>query len=187
MKTPRGVAANRSVINDLRIQAYITFLAASIYGMVVLTCYSTWVRVWFINHFDGIRDVSAAYNKNFVWFVGSFLPLGFAAKVFSFTPATASKPDRLDKEVANFDAENATLGETVWYNIWGFSKRIRALIVRTAVLVVVTVLHTSVRVFYALEGAEAVGAVGWSSVWALAATATGAAFWWVADVQGIDN
>ncbi len=104
-----------------------------------------------------------------------------------FTPATASKKDKLDKEIAKFDAETATLGETVWYNVWGYSKRTRMLIQRTATLVAVVGVHTSLRTYGSTEGAEVFGAVGWASVWALAATLTGAAFWWVADVQGIDN
>lgn len=186
VKTPRGVAVNRSVINDYGVQAATSLLAAGIYGVVVLTSYSSWLPTYLVFHFDGIRDVSALHNRNFPWLVGSFLPLGFAAKIFLFTPATASKPDNHDKEIAKFNPETATLGETVWYNIWGFSKRTRALIKRTATLVAVAGLHTALQT-YTIEGAEGLGAIGWSSVWALAATLTGLAFWWVADVQGIDN
>ena len=187
VKTPRGVAANRSVINDYGVQIATSLLAAGIYGVVVLTSYSSWLPTYLVTHFDGIVDITALHNKNFAWLVGSFLPLGFAAKVFLFTPATASKPDRHDKEVAKFDPESATLGETVWYNIWGYSHRTRSLIKRTMTLVVVGGLHTSQQTYITIKGAEGYGAIGWSSVWALAATLTGAAFWWVGDVQGIDS
>ena len=186
VKTPRGVAANRSVINDYGVQVATVLLAAGIYGVVVLTSYSTWLPVYLITHFDGIRDISALHNKNFPWLAGSFLPLGFAAKVFLFTPATASKPDNHDKAIAKFNPETATLGETVWYNIWGYPHRTRTLIKRTATLITVAGLHTALQTYVTISGAEGFGAVGWSSVWALATSLTGAAYWWVADVQGID-
>ena len=127
------------------------------------------------------------HDGNFPYLVASFIPLGFAAKVFIFTPATAAKPDRHDKEIAKFDPESSTLGETILYNFWGYSKRTRALIVRTATLAAVTGLHTSLQTYITVEGAEALGAIGWSSVWSLAATLTGVAYWWVGDVQGMEN
>ncbi|KAL6713399.1 hypothetical protein ACLMJK_008864 [Lecanora helva] len=187
VKTPKGVAANRSVINDFGVQIATSLLGAGVYALVVLASYSTWLPTYLVTHFDGIRDISALHNKNFPFLAASFLPLGFAAKVFLFTPATAAKPDRHDKEVAGFNPETATLAETVWYNVWGYSKRTRVLIKRTVTLVAVVALQTSLQTYITIEGAEAFGAVGWSSVWALAATLTGAVFWYVTDVQGIDN
>lgn len=187
IKTPKGVAANRSVINDFGVQTATSLLAAGIYGVVVLGTYSSWLPNYLITHFDGLRDMSALHNGNFPYLVASFLPLGFAAKVFLFTPATAAKPDKHDKEIAKFDAETATLRETVLYNVWGYSKRTRALIKRTATLVAMAGFHTSLQTYTTVEGAELFGALGWSSVWALAATLTGAAYWWVSDVDGIAN
>ena len=187
MRTPKGVAANRSVINDFGVQAATSLLAAGIYGLVVLTSYSSWLPIYLVTHFDGIKDISALHNKNFPFLAASFLPMGFAAKMLLFTPATAAKPDRHDKEVAKFNPEDATLGETVWYNVWGYSRRTRVLIKRTTTLIAVVGLQTSLQTYVTVEGAEAFGALGWSSVWALAATITGAAFWWVADVQGMEN
>ena len=180
------MAVNRSVINDFGVQAATSLLAAGVYGIVVEATYRSWLPIYLVTHFDGIRDISALRNQNFPWLVGSFLPLGFAAKVFLFTPATASKPDNYDKEVAKFNPETATLKETVWYNIWGFSKRTRSLIKRTATLAFVSGLHTALQTF-TLEGVEGLGAIVWSSLWVLAASSTGVVFWWVANVQGIDN
>lgn len=187
LKTPRGVAANRSVINDFQTQATTTLLGACIYGVVVLSSYSSWLPTYIVIHFDGVRDISKLYNSNFPVLAASFIPLGFAARVFLFTPATAAKPDNYDKEISNFNAEEATLWETVVYNVWGYSKRSRALIKRTATLVAISSLHTSLQTFVTLEGSEGFGGVGWSSVWALAATLTGVAYWWVGDVEGMTN
>lgn len=187
VKTPRGVAANRSVINDSYVQIAISLLAACIYGVVVLGSYSSWLPTYIVTHFDGVRDISKLYNSNFPLLAASFVPLGIAAKVFMFTPATAAKPDKYDKEIKRFDPEEATLWETLVYNVWGHSKRTRALIMRTATLVAVSSLHTSLQTYVTVEGSEGFGGVGWSSVWALAATLTGVAFWWVGDVEGMDN
>ena len=105
--------------------------------------------------------------------------------MFLFTPATAAKADKHDKKTATFNPTTATLGETVVYNLWGYSHRTRTLIKRTATLVVVGGAHTVLQTYGSLEGAELLGAVGWSSVWGLAAALTGAAFVWVGDVEGV--
>ena len=185
IKTPKGVAANRSVINDTGVQIYTSLLAAGIYTVVVFASYGPWLRNFIAIHFDGLPDISAAYNTNFPWLILSFLPTGFAAKVFLFTPATAAKADRYDKKIAAFDPKTATLGETVAYNLWGYSHRARILIKRTATLVAVGTVHTIIQTYGSLEGAEFLGAAGWSSVWGLAAALTGAAFLWVGDVHGV--
>ena len=187
LKTPRGVAANRSVINDWGVQAATSLLAAGIYGVVVFASYSSWLPIYLVTHFDGIKDISSLHNRNFPYLAGLFIPVGIAAKIFLFTPATAAKSDRHDKEIAKFNAETASLGDTVWYNIWGFSHRTRALIKRTATLVALAGVHTFLQTYVTLIGAEPLGALGWSSVWAVAATLTGLSFWWVGDVEGITH
>ena len=185
IKTPKGVAANRSVINDIVIQIYTSLLAAGIYGVVVFASYGIWLPKYLVIHFDGLRDITAAYSTNFPWLILSFLPTGFAAKVFLFTPATAAKSDKYDKKTAAFNPETATLGETVVYNLWGYSHRARILIMRTATLVAVGGAHTVLQTYGSLKGAELMGAVGWSSVWGVAAALTGVAFLWVGDVDGM--
>lgn len=153
----------------------------------MLGSYSSWLPTYIVTHFDGVRDISKLYDSNYPTLVATFAPIGFAAKVFVFTSATAAKRDGFDGEVGRFDAEEASLWETVVYNLWGFSKRTRVLIKRTAVLVAVSTAHTSLQTYVTVEGSEGFGGVGWSSVWAVAAALTGAAFWWVGDVEGMDN
>ena len=105
--------------------------------------------------------------------------------MFLFTPATAAKADKHDKQTAAFDPETATLGETIAYNLWGYSHRARILIKRTVILVAVGGVHSMLQTYLSLEGTEFAGAAGWSSVWGLAAALTGAAFLWVGDVDGV--
>lgn len=182
IKTPKGVAANRSVINDFGVQAATSLFAAGIYAVVVLLSYTTWLPIHLVLHFEGIRDISLAHNSNFPYLIASFLPIGFAAKVFLFTPAEAAKPDDYDKKIAKFNPENATLRETLIYNLFGYSHRTRTLMRRTATLAVIGGLHTWLRTYITVEGSEILGAAGWSSVWSTAAVVTGLMFVWVGDV-----
>lgn len=184
---PKGAVSNRSIINDLSIRIYTSLLAAGIYGVIVFGSFGSWLPVYLIIHFDGIRDISAAHSAALPFLICSFLPLGLAAREFLFTTATGARPDAHDRKVASFNPETATLGETIMYNIWGHSKRTRTLIQRTATLVSVTAFHTWLQTYVAIEGTEGYGAAGWSGIWAVAATATGVAYWWVGDVEGVSN
>ena len=53
---PKGTIANRSIINDLPVQAYTTLLASGIYAVVIFAAYWTWLPIHLILHFDGLRD-----------------------------------------------------------------------------------------------------------------------------------
>ena len=182
IRTPKGVAANRSVINDFGVQAATSLFAAGIYAVVVFLSYTTWLPIHLVLHFEGIRDISLAHNSNFPYLVASFLPIGFAAKVFLFTPAEAAKPDAYDREIAKFNPETATLRETLMFNFFGYSNRTRTLMRRTATLAVIGGLHTWLRTYITVEGSEILGAAGWSGVWSIAAVVTGLMYVWVGDV-----
>lgn len=187
LESPKGLVANRSVINDYSVQILTSVLAAGIYGLVIFGSFGSWLPVFLVTHFDGIRDISALYDRDFPHLVAALIPIGIAAKVFLFTPATAAKPDASDEKFAHFDPQTASLSETVIYNFWGHSKRTRTLIQRTATLVAVGGLHTWMQTYHTVEGAESIGAAGWSSVWAAAAILTSATYWWVGDVEGMSN
>lgn len=186
-RAPKGAVSNRSVINDLSVRIYTSLLAAGIYSVVVFGSFSSWLPVYLIIHFDGIRDISAAHSAALPFLIFSFFPLGVAAREFLFTTATGAKPDAHDRKVASFNPETATLSETIIYNLWGHSKRTRTLIKRTTTLVLVTAFHTWLQTYVAIEGTEGYGAAGWSGIWAVAATATGLAYWWVGDVEGVSD
>lgn len=185
--TPKGTVANRSLINDSSVRIYTSLLAAAIYGVVVFGSFGSWLPVYLVVHFDGLRDISAAHTAALPKLIALSLPVGYAAREFIFTPATGSRPDSYDDQIASFDPETASLAETLLYNLWGYSKRTRTLIKRTLTLAASTGFHNWLQTYVAIEGAESSGAAGWSAVWALAAVVTGAAFWWVGDVEGISN
>ena len=185
--TPKNRAANPLVIDDFGIQISTSILAAGIYAAVLLGCYLTWLPEYLAIHFDGIRDLSAIYDPTFLTMAFSFVPLGYAAKTFLFTPSMAQKADEAEKEVKDdtkeFDGATATLEETLVHNhLLPRSKRVRTLAKRTAALMTVSSVHTFIHTYGALDGAESIGAAGWSSVWALAALLIGVAFAVIGDV-----
>ena len=142
---------------------------------------------YLILNFKNMESLESIYNSPFLLLCAAFVPIGIAAKTFLFTPAVAARPDAHDEKTALFDAEEATLMETILYNVWGHSKRVKTLMERTAVLALLVGLRTALHTYIAVDGAEGFGAVAWSSVWVLAAVLTGLGFWWVGDVDGMSN
>ena len=187
VEAPKGAVSNRNILNDLPIRFYTSVLAAGIYGVVVFASFWTWLPVYLVIHFDGLRDISAAHSAALPFLILSFLPIGYAAREFLFTPATGAKRDLGDIKASAFNPETATLGETVIYNVWGFSKRTRTLIQRTATLILVTSMNTWIQTYVVIEGAEGYGAAGWAGVWAAAAALTGLTYWWVGNVEYVSN
>ncbi|KAI4236115.1 MAG: hypothetical protein L6R40_006240 [Gallowayella cf. fulva] len=183
----KSEVANRSILNDLPIKLYTSFLAAAVYGIVIYGSFRSWLPGFLIVHFEGLRDLSGAYEAALPGVTIGFLISGYAAQSFLFMPALGAKPDVHDMQMEDFDPETATLGETVWYNVWGYSKRSRTLIKRTATLVLVSAMQTGLRTIITVEGVELVGAAGWAAMWATAAILVGCSFWWVGDVEGVSN
>ncbi|MCJ1315627.1 hypothetical protein MMC15_000947 [Xylographa vitiligo] len=187
VEAPKGTVSNRSVINDWEVSVYNSLLAAGIYGLTVYSSFMTWLPMHLVIHFEGLRDISGAHEARLPFLIASFIPVGIAAKSFLFTPATGAKRDLGDIRQLAFNPETATLMETVEYNLWGYSKRTRVMIARTATLAALTFMNTWYQVALTVEGAESVGAAGWAGVWATAAVLTGTVFWWVGHVDGVSN
>ena len=187
LSAPKGAVSNRTLVNDGQLRLLTSFLAATIYSVVVFSTFSSWLPVHLAIYFEGIRDLSSAHSASFIWLAASFIPIGFAAQEFVFRPALGSKPSAYDQKIASFNPEIASLTETLEYNFWGYSARTRTLIKRTLALVAVSGLHTWMQTYVAIEGVEGYGAAGWSGVWVAAAIVTGGAFWLVGDVKGVSN
>ena len=186
-EAPRGAVANRFIINDFPILIYTTLLAAGIHGIVLFASFTTWLPIHLVLYFDGIRDISFVHESQLPWLILASIPTGLAARTFLFSPAAGAKRDLGDIKNLAFKPETATLSETIYYNLWGYSKRTRTLIQRTAILAATIGLYTWFQIWFTVDGTEWTGAAGWGAVWSAATTLTGAAFWWVTDVSGIAN
>ncbi|KAL8653154.1 MAG: hypothetical protein Q9210_002275 [Variospora velana] len=183
----KGQVANRPILNDVPIKLYTSILAAAVYGLVVYGSFRGWLPVYLAVHFDGLRDLSGAHEAALPFVTLGFTLSGYAAQSFLFMPALGAKPDVHDMQMAEFNPETASLGQTVWYNVWGYSKRSRTLIKRTATLAFASAMQTGLRTYITVEGVELAGAAGWAAMWATAAILVGGVFWWVGDVDGVSD
>lgn len=172
---------NRSIITDFPVRVMTTLLAAAIYSTVIYGSYRSWLPVHLVTYFDGLKDISAAHSPALPLLIATFIPVGYAAHEFLFTPFAGSAADP-DDGLTPFNPATATLGETLRYNFWGYSARSKFILTRTITLMLVTGLNTWLHTFVTIEGVENYGALGWSSVWVMAAGLTGMVFWWVGDV-----
>lgn len=183
----KDMVANRSILNDYHIKLSTSILAAAVYGLVVFASFRGWLPEFLIVHFEGLRDLSGAHEAALPFLTLGFTLSGYAAQSFLFVPALGAKPDVHDMQMAEFNPETATLSETVWYNVWGYSKRSRTLIKRTATLAFASAMQTGLRTYITVEGVEFAGAAGWAAMWASAALLVGGVLWWVGDVDGVSN
>ena len=158
-------------MTDVSIQTYTTLLAAGIYSVTLYTAYASYLPVYLVTYFSDIPSVAAAHSASPISLLPTTLFLGLAARSFIFTPAAAAS----GKKAAPLDTEGASLSETFWYNVWGFSERTRVVVKRTAALMMVSGVNTFVQSFVTLQGVEAMGALAYSGVWVLASGITGLA------------
>ncbi|KAH8595559.1 hypothetical protein B0O99DRAFT_622140 [Bisporella sp. PMI_857] len=174
------VFLNRDIASDWTIQAFTLLLASSIYGVTLYSAFATFLPVYLVTYFPNITSIEAAHVSSPIVLVQRSSLLGLAAKEFIFTPAIATAPSNAQKAV--FDPKTATLSETLWYNIWGYSERTKVVIKRTLVLVVITGGNTFLETYLSLEGTELPGAVVYSAVWVVASALTGTTLGFVSAV-----
>jgi hypothetical protein len=166
---------NNEILSSTSIQIYATILAGAIYAVTLYTAYASFLPVLLATYFSNIPTVAPAHASTPISLFPLSIFLGLAAKCFIFTPAVAAEPSLADAKKAAFNPATASLGEHVVYNVWGYSKRTKVVITRTATLMLVTGVNTFVQAFFTIEGVEAEGAVGFSLVWLVASGITGAA------------
>lgn len=175
-KTP---VPNRSILTDLPVRTVTTLLASAIYGTTLFASYRSWLPVHLVTYFDGIKDITASHAAVLPLLIATFIPVGYAAHEFLFTPFAGSHLAAEDFATPVFNPETATFGETLRYNLWGFSGRSKFIIERIITLMFVTGFNTWLHTRFTIEGVENSGAIGWSLIWVLAAGLTGTAFRWV--------
>jgi hypothetical protein len=184
---PKSAVANRPVVKDKGVQIFTALAAAGVYSLIIYGSFRSWLPVFLITHFEGLRDLEGIHEAVFGVIVLGCIFNGIAAMSFIFTPSMAAKPDTHDAKNAAFNPATASFGETVSYNIWGHSKRTRTLAKRTLAVIVASGGHTLLQTSLVLEGAEATGAAGWATMWASAAAVTGMLYWWIGNAEGVSN
>lgn len=197
---PRGTLSNRSILADWQTALLTTVLATLNFTLFLYASFYTWLPVYLVTWFDGIRDISAAHlgASGFLTLAVALLPTGYAAYNFLFVSSTGLShpafPGAATTTVTGgamiekmaFDPTTATLTETAFHNAWGwYTPREKILIGRTVLLAIMVAANTFIQVWGTIAGAEVWGAVGWAGVWVGAVLATGAGFAWVGGVDGV--
>jgi len=171
--SPSVEVPNREIVTDFSIQTITTLLAASIYSVTLYGAYQTFLPVYLVTYFSNIPTVAAAHSASHISLFPLTLLFGLASKSFIFTPAAAARSSLADAKATSFNPASATLSETIWYNIWGFSARTKILIKRTLALMLVGGVNTFIQTFVTIKGVEIIGAAAYSGVWVVAAGFTG--------------
>ncbi len=143
--------------------------------MSLLFAYATYLPTYLVLYFADLPSLVRAHESSYVDLLPVTLVLGFAARVFIFTPAEATGRTPADAENEAFDPVKASLRETVRWNFLGWSSQTKVAMQRTVLIMLVTGVNTFLRTWLTIVGVEIAGATAWSSVWVLATAITGLA------------
>ncbi|KAK0646603.1 hypothetical protein B0T16DRAFT_327879 [Cercophora newfieldiana] len=170
---------NREIVVDRGIQILTSLLAGFVYSIVLFLASRTYLPNTLVLHFEGILTIRPAVDAVFLGLENPTtqilcLLFGIAARTFVFTPlVTTPRTAEEEKEIAEFDPVRATLGQTVAFNLWGFTNQTKVSIKRTAVVMASTAISTYLRCALAINGIDSYGAGVYASVWVTAALMTG--------------
>jgi hypothetical protein len=173
-RQPSANVPNKEILASTSIQAYATILAAGIYAVTIYVACVSYLPVYLVTFFSNIPTITAAHSATPISLFPITILLGLAAESFIFAPALAAVPSLADAKKAPFNLGTATLGETFWYNVWGYSTETKVTIQRTVTLMLVSGINTFLRTL-TIEGVEARGAIGYSAVWVVASGLAGTA------------
>lgn len=173
--------ANREIIVDRSIQVLSTLFASFIYNVVLFLSYSTYLRSALVLHFEGIHTVQPSQTGMALLTVLA-LASGLAARSFIFTPLASTGRTEQDEKHAQFDPVEAGLGETLWWNVWGYTTQTKVGIARTLTVVAVTGINTYLQCALTISGVESQGALVYASCWTVAALLAGVGLGFVGEV-----
>lgn len=172
---------NREIIVDRPIQILSTMLASFIYSVVLFLSYQIYLRSALVLHFEGIHTVQPT-QAGLIALTTLSLVSGIAARSFIFTPLAATGRSEQDEKTAQFDPVEASLGETLWWNVWGYTTQTKVGIARTLAVVAVTGINTYLQCALTISGVETTGAAVYASAWTAAAFFAGVGLGFVGEV-----
>jgi hypothetical protein len=165
-------APNAELLTDKPIALLTSLLSGAIFTISLFAAYVTYLPGYLVVYLNKLPSLAAAHETSYVKLLPVTLPMGLAAASFIFTPAEAQEVPK-PGEGEQFDPVNATLQETVWWNLWGWNNRTKTVMKRTATLALMTGVNTTLQTALTIEGAEVWGGVAWASVWVFASVVTG--------------
>ncbi|GKU05933.1 hypothetical protein FLAG1_06341 [Fusarium langsethiae] len=174
--TPSAAAAaglpNRELL-DLPLQSYTAALSTGIYTVVlVLALRFVLPRILVVNY-SGVGTLEPAYNASYAAILPVTTLFGIAASTFIFAPFATTARAKEDKWINEFDPVAASLGETVWWNVWGYTVKTKVVIRRTAMVAFVAAVNTFLASYKTMYRVDAIGAAAYAGVWTFAAVCSG--------------
>ncbi|KAF4991939.1 hypothetical protein FGRMN_7493 [Fusarium graminum] len=174
--TPSAAAAaglpNRELL-DIPLQSYTTALSTGIYTVVlVLSLRFLLPRILVVNY-SGVSTLEPAYNASYAAILPVTTLFGIAASTFIFAPFATTARAKEDEKINQFDPVAASLGETVWWNVWGYTVKTKVVIRRTVVVAFVAAVNTFLASYKTMYRVDAIGAAAYAGVWAFAAICSG--------------
>lgn len=156
-------------------QLLIAALSTNVYAAVVSLALRFLLPHVLVLYFHGIPTVAPAYSASFLALLPTAVFFGVSASKFIFAPYVTTGKSKEDDKIRQFDPVQASLGETVWWNFWGYTLRSRIVITRTAIATAMTAVSTYLALATAIDGVSRLGATTYALVWASATAATGLA------------
>lgn len=159
---------NREIIVDRPILMLSTLFASAIYSVSLFLSYKVYLRTALVLHFEGIHTIEPS-QSSLIILTTLALFSGFAARSFVFTPIAATGRTAEDEKHARFDAVEAGLLETFWWNVWGYTTQTKVGIARTLAVVAITGINTYLQSAITISGVDSQGAVAYAAAWSVAA------------------
>jgi hypothetical protein len=167
-----GKVPNRELV-DLPMQLYTTALATGIYSVTIVLSMRFLLPQILIVHFEGLPTLEPAYSASYASVLPATLLFGAAASTFIFAPFATTGKAKEDDQIGAFKPAEATFGETLRWNVWGYTAKTKVVILRTALVMFVSAINTYLACTMTIYGIGAVGAASYASVWVFAALSTG--------------
>ncbi|KYK60166.1 hypothetical protein DCS_01301 [Drechmeria coniospora] len=168
----RSKAARRELL-DWSLQLYTATLATVIYTVTLILSLRFLLPRYLAIYFSGLPTLVPAYMASYGGLVPVMALFGVAASTFIFAPFAATGKCKEDDKLEDFDPVQATLGQTVWWNVWGYSAKTKVVIRRTTMAMFVTGINTFLACAMTVQGVQSTGAMAYAAVWASAVIFTG--------------
>ena len=185
---PSGSISNRTILTDKPTTIYTVLAAASIYAVILYVSFATWLPVYLVSYFDGIRDLRIAHSgpAGLPLLLLNLVPAGYAARDFLFVSSTGTSHPEKSTPKSSVGDSGEILVTVLYRKTWGqLPAKTKILISRTVVLATMVMLNTIVQVAGTIEGAEIEGAIGWGATWSVATLIIGLTFHWIEGVEGV--
>lgn len=175
---------NRTIIIDPVTTLATAAAATIIYTATLEVAFVTYLPVFLVTHFSGLRDLTFAHDvvNTLPTLIMWLAPAGIASTQFLFRPAegasssseTATGPNSIALHHSHFDPATATFREHVYHNAWGwYTSRQKELVGRCIALGALIFTECVLTLWGTINGVELRGAAGYAAVWAAGVTVVG--------------